>query len=128
MSVGSFKPIPSEAKPSALPLIPPTLFISAPPNFSLLLFLSLSLTILSSLSLSPSALPLSLHNRLLLAASPSLFAGACGFHQLFRNYVARVSQLQGEPLVALNGHSEAFCDVCGCDVQAGKAADLDGLD
>lgn len=40
MSVGSFKPIPSEAKPSALPLIPPTLFISVPPNFSLLLSLS----------------------------------------------------------------------------------------
>lgn len=36
MSVGSFEAIPSEAKPSALPLIPPTLFISVPPNFSLL--------------------------------------------------------------------------------------------
>lgn len=34
--------------------------------------------------------------------SLSLFAGACGFHQLFRNNVACVSQLQGELLMAPN--------------------------
>lgn len=78
LSLASLKPVPSEAQTSAHPLIPPTLPISATPNFCVC---------------SPSVC-----FSTLLSLSLSVFAGACGFHQLFGNYVTRVSQLQGEPL------------------------------
>lgn len=51
-----------------------------------------------------------------MSPSLSLSTGACGFHQLFRDNVACVSQLQGEIVMAPSGQSDAFYDVCDCDV------------
>ena len=63
----------------------------------------------------------------LTAASPPpppspFFAGVCGFHQLFRNDAARVSELQGE--FHPNCPSEATCDAC---VARGRGGCLGGV-
>lgn len=75
-----------------------------------------------------SALPLRLFLRITLSVAPSLFAGARGFHQLFRNYVARVSQLQGElhawPRVAVLHVVLRVGDLHGCGMLDGGGCPL----
>lgn len=79
LSLASVKPVPSETQTSQhAHWFHPHSPSSATPNFSLLCSVSDNLNCVCSLCL-------------------PLFAGAGGFHQLFRNYVARLSQLQGEP-------------------------------